>query len=50
MANTTVKGPASYFPAIEQAYGQPISYWLEVIAAMQPKKHMEMVNTLKTEY
>ncbi len=45
-----VKGPASYFPSIEKTYGKPISYWLEIIGAMQGKKHMEMVTALKTDH
>ena len=44
------KGPASYFPSIEKQYGQPIAYWLEIVANMQGKSHMEMVNELKTTY
>lgn len=45
-----VKGPASYFPSIEKTYGKPISYWLEVLDAMEGKKHMEMVAELKSEH
>jgi hypothetical protein len=45
-----VKGPASYFPSIEKNYGKPISHWLEVLEAMQGKKHMEMVAALKSEH
>ena len=45
-----VKGPASYFPSIEKTYGKPISYWLEVLNAMEGKKHMEMVAELKSEH
>ncbi len=45
-----VKGPASYFPSIEKTYGQPISYWLDVIKGLGPLKHMELVNVLKTEH
>ena len=28
MADEPVKGPASYFPSIEQKYGRPIAEWL----------------------
>jgi hypothetical protein len=28
-----VQGPAFYFPSIEKKYGQPISYWLDLIAS-----------------
>jgi hypothetical protein len=45
-----VKGPASYFPSIEKNYGQPISYWLELLKTQEGKKHLEMVNWLKSEY
>lgn len=29
--DTTTSGPASYFPAIEKKYGQPISHWLDLL-------------------
>ena len=45
-----VKGPASYFPSIEKTYGQPISYWLDILGTMEGKKHMEMVAVLKSDY
>jgi hypothetical protein len=45
-----VKGPASYFPAIEKKYGQPIHYWMTVLDGMNGKKHMEMVAALKSEH
>ena len=45
-----VKGPASYFPSIEKAYGQPIAYWQQVIQDAGPLKHMELVNKLKAEH
>ncbi len=50
MSDEKVKGPASYFPSIEKNYGQPISHWMDVLAAMQGKKHMEMVAALKSEH
>ena len=31
MATEIVKGPASYFPSIEQKYGKPIDYWLNLL-------------------
>lgn len=49
-ANDQVKGPASYFPSIEKQYGQPVAHWLDLVAGMKGAKHMEMVNTLKTEH
>lgn len=45
-----VKGPASYFPSIEKAYGQPISHWLGLLDRMKHLKHMEMVAALKSEH
>ncbi|KQW43615.1 MULTISPECIES: DUF4287 domain-containing protein [unclassified Roseateles] len=45
-----VKGPASYFPSIEQKYGHPIAYWEQLITSSGPLKHMELVNMLKTEH
>lgn len=45
-----VKGPASYFPSIEKKYGQPIDYWMDVLANAGPLKHMELVSLLKSEY
>ncbi len=47
---TKVKGPASYFPSIEKAYGRPIDHWFEVVKTAGPLKHMELVNVLKTEH
>jgi hypothetical protein len=45
-----VKGPASYFPSIEQKYGHPIAHWEQLITCAGPLKHMELVNLLKTEH
>jgi hypothetical protein len=45
-----VKGPASYFPSIEQKYGRPISEWQELIRSSELTKHMELVNWLKSEH
>ncbi|MFM4719178.1 DUF4287 domain-containing protein [Aeromonas bivalvium] len=42
-----VRGPASYFPAIEQAYGQPIAHWLALLAGREERKHMALVAWLK---
>lgn len=44
------KGPASYFPSIEKTYGQPIAYWLALVAGMDGLKHMEKVSRLKAEH
>lgn len=45
-----VRGPASYFPAIEQAYGQPIARWLALLAGREERKHMALVAWLKAEH
>lgn len=50
MAAEKVKGPASYFPSIEQKYGKPIHYWLDLVRQMHDKKHMEIVAILKSEH
>lgn len=50
-ADGKLKGPASYFPSIEKKYGQPIQYWLDLVAdQLDSRRHMEVVNWLKTEY
>ena len=45
-----VKGPASYFPAIEKKYGQPVTHWLALLNSQSERKHMEMVAWLKAEH
>lgn len=46
-----VKGPASYFPSIEQKYGRPIQEWLDLISVRTANEpHMETVAWLKTEH
>ncbi len=42
-----VRGPASYFPSIEQKYGKPISHWKDLIESQTGNKHMELVAWLK---
>ncbi len=44
------KGPASYFPSIEQKYGRPISEWQQLVRERLPAKHMELVAMLKTDH
>ena len=44
------QGPASYFPSIEKKYGQPISYWLDLVSKKTNLKHMEIVSWLKSEH
>ena len=48
--NEKAKGPASYFPSIEKKYGQPVSHWLDLLAARGHAKHMELVGWLKNEH
>lgn len=51
MSAEKVTGPASYFPSIEKKYGQSISHWKSLLAAMPAgTKHMDMVAMLKTEH
>jgi Domain of unknown function (DUF4287) len=45
-----VKGPASYFPAIEKKYGQPVAHWFDILQATGGLKHMDLVNMLKSEH
>lgn len=45
-----IKGPASYFPAIEAKYEQPVAHWLALIDTQSGKKHMEIVSWLKQEH
>lgn len=45
-----VQGPKSYFPSIEQKYGQPIDHWMQQLDAVQGRKHMEQVAWLKSEH
>ena len=48
-----VKGPASYFPSIEQPYGQPIEHWKELVRSAPgygtTAKHMDLVALLKEQ-
>jgi hypothetical protein len=50
MNDTKVNGPASYFPSIEQKYGYPIAYWLDLLKQKGARKHMELVASLKNEH
>ncbi len=47
MTEAPVKGPASYFPAIEKKYGRPIAEWKALVRARYPAKHMELVAALR---
>ena len=50
MNDAKVKGPASYFPAIEKTYGQPVAHWLALIDAQQGMAHMQIVAGLKATH
>ncbi|MDY0811534.1 DUF4287 domain-containing protein [Kitasatospora purpeofusca] len=50
MTTPAPHGPASYFPAIEKKYGQPVAYWQELVRASPLTKHMELVAWLKQEH
>jgi hypothetical protein len=45
-----VKGPASYFPSIEEKYGKPMDYWFEVLNGVNTKTRIEQVAFLKAEH
>jgi Domain of unknown function (DUF4287) len=45
-----VQGPAFYFPSIENKYGRPISYWLDLIGSSGLTKHKALVDWLKADY
>ncbi|ASY34605.1 MULTISPECIES: DUF4287 domain-containing protein [Streptomyces] len=44
------KGPASYFPSIERAYGRPVGEWLDLVRASPLTRHGELVTWLKTAH
>lgn len=46
----SVKGPASYFPAIEKKYGEPIEHWMSELESVATAKHMEQVAFLKDQH
>jgi len=50
MTDDEVKGPASYFPAIEKTYGEPVAHWLALLDGVADRRHMEQVAFLKTEH
>ena len=48
---STPKGPASYFPSIEKAYGRPMQEWLDlVVEQLQSERHMTVVEWLKATH
>ncbi len=44
-----VKGPKSYFPAIEAKYGKRIDEWIEALRPHAGEKHMDQVAFLKEQ-
>jgi hypothetical protein len=44
------EGTRVVFPSIERTYGRPIGEWQEMIRVSDLKKHMDLVNWLKTEH
>jgi len=50
MTDAPAKGPASYFPSIEQKYGRPIGEWIALVQGRLPAKHMDLVAMLKNEH
>lgn len=44
------KGPASYFPSIEQKYGRPIEEWIGLIRTNPATRHSDLVSWLKAEH
>jgi hypothetical protein len=46
-AKAKVKGPASYFPSIEEKYGKPIDHWIKLVKTRKGEAHMARVNWLK---
>ena len=42
---------AAYFPSIEKKYGQPISYWIDLINSNTTlQRHSELVAWLKRDH
>ncbi|MGV9265284.1 DUF4287 domain-containing protein [Kitasatospora sp. NPDC003701] len=50
MTAEPVKGPASYFPSIEEKYGLPVAHWKELIRSSPLTRHSELVAWLKSEH
>lgn len=50
MRNEHVKGPASYFPSIENKYGKSIEFWMKELKKVSKLAHMEQVAHLKTKF
>ncbi|RYF04560.1 MAG: DUF4287 domain-containing protein [Oxalobacteraceae bacterium] len=50
MRDTKPKGPASYFPSIEQKYGRPVAYWIDLLKDRRGQTHMQLVECLKSQH
>ena len=50
MAAEKVKGPASYFPSIEEKYGKSIDHWMRELTKVKDLAHMEQVAHLKSKF
>jgi hypothetical protein len=48
VSDEQIKGAASYFPSIERKYGRPIPKWQGLVRGQLPKKHMAIVQFLRT--
>ena len=49
--NQTQARTAAYFPSIEKKYGQPISYWIDLINSNTTlQRHSELVAWLKRDH
>lgn len=46
------KGPSSYFPSIEEKYGEPMQHWLDRALSLLESghSHMEAVGVLKRDH
>lgn len=49
-ADEKPKGPASYFPSIENTYGKPVAHWFDILDTVSDRKHMEQVAFLKEQH
>ena len=50
MTTEKVKGPASYFPSIENTYGHPIAHWQGLVRKHYPARHMDLIGMLKADH
>ena len=50
MSIEPTKGPASYFPSIEEKYGRPVHEWQRLVRDKLPAKHRVLVSFLKAEH